>query len=81
MDRQSGELDQSYQERVARTVAAAIADSGVTGVWLCERTGIPRTTMHRRLTGLSPFTVAELDAIAGALRVPVETLTPAGAAA
>lgn len=71
----------SYQERVAATVAETIDRHGVKLVWLSDQTGIPRTTLDRRLSGKSPFTVAELDAIAAALRIPVESLTLAGAAA
>lgn len=66
----------TFQGRVARSVAEAIESSGVTVVWLCEKSGIPRTTMTRRLAGNSSFTVDELDRVANALRVPVETLTP-----
>lgn len=56
-------------ERVAAHVSAVIKDSGVTLVWLCERTGIPRVTLQRRLAGLSAFNLNELDRIAEALRV------------
>lgn len=64
-------------EAAAINTATVVRDSGVKMTWLCEKTGIPRTTMARRLDGLAPFTVAELDAIAGALRVnPFDLLTP-----
>lgn len=55
---------------VADRVARQIAEAGVTQVWLCEKTGIPRTTMHRRLSGRSAFNLNELDQIAEALRIP-----------
>lgn len=56
-------------DRVATAVSAQIEDSGVTIVWLCERTGIPRSTMVRRLSGHTPFNLNELDRIAEALRI------------
>jgi predicted transcriptional regulator len=59
---------------VARTVSGQIAESGITVVRLCEKTGIPRTTMIRRLSGQSPFNLNELDRIAAALRVDVDSL-------
>lgn len=55
--------------RVSAAVADRIKESGVTVVWLCERTGIPRSTMIRRLSGHSSFNLNELDRIADALRV------------
>lgn len=64
-----------YAATVAAAVREAIENSGVTVVWLCETTGIPRTTLTRRLAGHASFTVAELDAIASALRIPVVDLT------
>lgn len=59
----------------AERVSARIKDCGVTIVWLCEQTGIPRVTMHRRLTGRSTFNLNELDRIAEALRIsPLDLL-------
>jgi len=67
--------------KVADHVARQIAEAGVTQVWLCEKTGIPRTTMHRRLTGHSAFNLNELDRIAEALRIPTASLLHSEAAA
>lgn len=67
-------------ETVPSRVAAAIKESGVTTVWLCAETGIPRSTMQRRLSGHSPFNLNELDVIAKALRLPVTALLPQAAA-
>lgn len=69
------DITTAYPSRVAEAVREAITSSGVTIVWLCDITGIPRTTLVRRLGGHAPFSVAELDAIASALRVPVTTFT------
>lgn len=63
--------DITAAQRVAAVVAEQIKDSGVTVVWLCERTGIPRSTLLRRLQGAVPFDVNELDLIASALRVDI----------
>lgn len=59
---------------VADRVTSKIKDRGTTVVWLCQKTGIPRATMTRRLGGNSPFNLNELDRIATALGVPVGDL-------
>jgi predicted transcriptional regulator len=59
---------------VASEVSKQISKSGVTVVWLCEETGIPRSTLSRRLSSRSSFTLNELQRIAEALRVPVSDL-------
>lgn len=56
---------------VADRVVAAMETKGATRLSMSEATGIPRTTLLRRLSGASSFTVAELDAIAKVLEVPV----------
>lgn len=61
-------------ERVSAQVAEQIRVAGVTVVWVCETTGIPRTTLLRRLSGHSPFNLNELDRIAEALRVSTDDL-------
>lgn len=58
----------------AAAVASAMVTAGRTQVALSDATGIPRTTLLRRLGGLSPFTVDELQRIADALNVEVHTL-------
>lgn len=62
------------QQQIAQKVAAHIKDSGVTIVWLCEKSGIPRSTLLRRLNGSTPFNINELERIAAALRVPTTEL-------
>ena len=59
---------------VADRVVAAMQSKGATRLGISEATGIPRTTLLRRLSGASSFTVAELHAIARALEVPVRDL-------
>lgn len=64
-------------QAVAEKVNCQIKNSGVTVVWLCEDTGIPRATMTRRLRGLSSFNLNELERIAQSLRVDTaDLLTP-----
>jgi plasmid maintenance system antidote protein VapI len=41
-----------------------MASAGVSTKSLAEATGIPRTTLARRLTGNSPWTLEELDLLA-----------------
>lgn len=70
----------TYAETVAERVSQAIEVAGQSQKSIALVTGIPRTTLARRLSGASPFTVAELAAIALALEVDVSTFTSAGAA-
>jgi transcriptional regulator with XRE-family HTH domain len=49
-------------------------EQGRTEKGLAEATGIPRTTLQRRLTGTSDFTVSELDALARHLGIPLVEL-------
>lgn len=66
--------DTTTASKVAATVAERIKASGVTVVWLCEHTGIPRSTLMRRLNGMTPFDLNELDRIAQALRIDTTEL-------
>lgn len=61
-------------KRTAERVAAGIESAGLTALAVSEETGIPRTTLHRRLTGTSPFTITELGNIATLLNVAPESL-------
>lgn len=60
--------------RTAAAVSAAIEAAGQTQLGVSEATGIPRATLIRRLRGLSPFTVAELEKIAEVLDTRVSIL-------
>lgn len=61
-------------ERVAARISEQIRESGVTLTWLCVKTGIPKSTMLRRLNGHSPFNLNELDRLADALRMSTRDL-------
>lgn len=67
----------TYTKALAEVVGDAIVASGQTVKGLADATGIPRTTLSRRLSGFSSFTVAELAAIAPLLDTSIETLTAA----
>lgn len=59
---------------VAQRVRDAMEEQGQTEKGLAEATGIPRTTLQRRLTGNSDFTVTELDALARHLGIALVDL-------
>lgn len=63
---------------ITRTTAQAVTEclkrSGRSQLSLSEESGIPRTTLLRRLSGATPFTVEELQRIADCLDVPVVSL-------
>lgn len=52
------------RRRIAEVIQGQIADRGTTVAQLAQDTGIPRTTLQRRLAAAAPFTVDELSAIA-----------------
>lgn len=68
------ELLTDSTELVSAHVSDQIKESGVKLTWLCEKTGIPRSTMVRRLNGSTSFSLNELDRIAAALRVTTADL-------
>lgn len=57
--------------RVAETVCRICERAGESQLGLSSGTTIPRTTLLRRLSGSSPFTIAELEAIAKHLNTTV----------
>jgi hypothetical protein len=61
--------------------SAALKAAGITKRAAATLTGIPLTTLSRRLTGASPFLVTELPALARVLCVPVSDLAAAAEAA
>jgi predicted transcriptional regulator len=65
----------SYTERVAAAVAAAIAEAGITYQSVAHGSGIPPTTLHRKLNEHTAFNVRELEQIAKYLGIEVEQLT------
>lgn len=65
----------SYAERVATAVRTAIADADTSLTSIASASGVPQATLTRKLTTDAPFNVRELDFIARALGIPVETFT------
>lgn len=59
---------------VARAVSDALRAAGVSQRDAAERSGIPLTTLSRRLTGASPLLYTELVALAGLAGVTVTEL-------
>ena len=49
---------------IARAVSAALRGAGIAQRGAAEATGIPITTLSRRLTGKAPFTTDELHVLA-----------------
>jgi ATP-dependent protease HslVU (ClpYQ) ATPase subunit len=76
-------MDITYSQRVVGAVQGAIKEHEATELGVADATGIPRTTLRRRLAApdRSPFTVVELLAIAEYLGVDVRTFIPDEAAA
>lgn len=66
-----------YSEIVARHVRDALDKAQKSVLTVSTETGIPRTTLMRRMRSpeTSPFTVTELSAIASVTGVPVTDLT------
>ena len=64
----------TYQEQVAEEVRVAMARRRISQKSLAEAIGKSQPFMSRRLNGETPFDVAELDAIAGVLDVPIASL-------
>lgn len=61
-------------QKAAASIRALLAERGDTIIGLSEVTGIPISTLNRRMNGLSPFTVDELEVIAGHLKVSTAAL-------
>lgn len=51
-------------KRIAAAVSSALRDAGFTQEVATERTGIPLTTLKRRLRGVSAWKTSELEAVA-----------------
>ncbi|MHB1063567.1 MAG: helix-turn-helix domain-containing protein [Georgenia sp.] len=66
-----------YAAAVADNVSGAIDTAGKSHLSLAQETGIPRTTLDRRLrsNGASAFSVSELKDIANVLGIKVASLT------
>ena len=66
------EATRPYTEAVRVAVARAMEEAGVNATRLSQATGIAPTTLGRKLNGLAPFNVTELDVIARSLDLDVE---------
>lgn len=66
---------------IAGEVRAAMSRKQVTTAELADRIGVSSATLHRRMSGATPFTVTELAAISHALDVAYPTFWPDGSAA
>jgi transcriptional regulator with XRE-family HTH domain len=67
---------QNIAAEVAGRVRAALAENDRTQAYLSRSTGIPITTLKRKLDGLADFTLRDIDRIARALKCPPKTLIP-----
>lgn len=67
----------TYAAEVADNIRRAIAAHGESIADVAYKSGIPTTTMHRRLAsnGGSPFSIREIKAIANTLDVTASSLT------
>lgn len=68
---------------IAGVIASRLGASSITLRQAAEATGIPLTTLHRKVRGHTQFRMDELDAIAKVLDVPLSDLiaeSEAGAA-
>lgn len=54
-------------EGIARAVAEALADAGISHKAAADAALIPRTTLRRKLAGASPFTIPEIARLATVL--------------
>lgn len=62
-------------------MAAAIVDANLSKTSVADKTGIPYSTLSRKLKGRGDFSFEELFAIARATGVPASTFTPSAFAA
>jgi len=61
-------------EATAERVRTHVDTAGITRRELSEGSGIPYTTLYRKLNGQSPFTIPEIAAVAAVLGVQPSTL-------
>lgn len=66
----------TINHEVGRRIAATIEDKKRSKLSVAEGTGIPNVSLHRKLKGDAPTTIAELARIADELQVHPGTLLP-----
>jgi len=69
--------DFTTAERIAQSVSQAIVTAGKSKSWLAEATGIPYSTLGRKLLGKTEFNFSELLSIAEALEISPARFVPA----
>lgn len=69
------------KEATAGRVAAAVKAAGITRRDLSDRSGIPYTTLFRKINGYTSFNLEELAAVARVLEVQPSSLVDFGAVA
>lgn len=60
--------------QLACVISAALAEANISQRTAAARTGIPLTTLSRRLTGHSPFLVTELELMASLVGLKMSAL-------
>lgn len=72
-------VDTSEQtsRKIALAVSEALTEAGISQRAAADQSGIPLTTLSRRLTGASPFLITELAVLAQILNTTVGALTTA----
>lgn len=66
----------SRSTQTAEAVETAITAAGLTHLGVAEASGIPRTTLLRKLAGHSSFTIDELERLAPVIGVRFSDLLP-----
>lgn len=67
-------MTQTLSARVASAVRAEAARRKISQAEIAGSLGISQASLSRRMTGLTPFEIDELDVIAGLLDLPVVSL-------
>lgn len=65
-----------WSTRVAARVKEAVEASPLTVSKVVRLTGIPRTTFDRRLEGINPWDLEQLEAVAEAIDVDLDEFFP-----
>lgn len=72
----SARWSQRVAARVREAVEAAIDDSDLTKHRIAILSGIPKTTFNRRIDGVDPWNVQEIEAVAQVIGVDPDDLIP-----
>lgn len=63
-----------YGAHLAREIRAQMARAEVSQTMLAEATGMARSTLNRKLSGDTEFTIGEVEAVARELGLPLSVL-------